>query len=112
MTDVVFTSETAEAFFREGERLRADAEQSLKEARQEREAARYDLGQADRRLRDVQALEKSIALREQHLRESNEAQLLERERLADEKLKQAQGLMARYDKDRHAAMLVLTKTAA
>jgi hypothetical protein len=48
-------------------------------------------------------MERSIAAREQKLKELGEPELIAREKAADEKLKQAQELMAQYRADYHEA---------
>jgi hypothetical protein len=84
----------------EGDKLREQANADL-------EAARYERGQADRNLREVQVLEKSIAAREQKLRELGEPELVAREKAADAKLAEAQELMRNYDQSGHAARLAI-----
>jgi hypothetical protein len=86
---------------------RDEAEQHRKAAAADLEAARYERGQADRNLREVQILEKSIAAREQKLRELGFAELVAREQAAAAKLAEAQELMRNYDKSGHAARLAI-----
>jgi hypothetical protein len=78
-----------------------------KAAAADREAAEYERGQASRSLHECQVLEKSIATREQKLRELGEDALVARERAADAKLAEAQQLLASYDAAKHAAALKL-----
>jgi hypothetical protein len=62
-----------------------------------RAAARYERGQVEHRHR------------EQGLAQLNDAALVERERLADEKLKQAEDLMVSYDAQIHQAAISLNQ---
>ena len=89
----------------------AEAEKAKKAAEQDRAAAEYERGQAEHRYRLIADLERNIAAREQHLQQLGEAQLLERERGADDKLKQAQELLASYNNDKHAAAIYLRQEA-
>ena len=90
----------------------AAAEEIKKAAEQDRAAAEYDRGQAERSLREIQVLEKSIAAREQKLRELGEDALVARERAAEAKLAEAQTLLAQYQADRHGAMISLQRIDA
>src|SRR6516164_9909865 len=90
----------ARAYRDEGERLRKAAEQDL-------EAARYERGQAEHRLRTMEQMERSISERERKLKELGEPELVAREKAAADKLKQAQQLMKAYDADRHGAAIAL-----
>jgi hypothetical protein len=85
----------------------AEAEKLKKSAEQDRAAAEYVQGQAERSLREIQMLEKSLAAREQHLRELGEAELIAREQAAEAKLAEAKALLAEYHNDRHAAARAL-----
>ena len=89
----------------------AEAEKLKKAAEADRGAAEYEKGQAEWRYREMAQLERNIAAREQHLQQLGEARLLERERVADDKLKQAQELMASYNRDKHAAAIYLRQEA-
>jgi hypothetical protein len=86
---------------------RDEAAADRKAAAADREAAEYERGQASRSLHECQVLEKSIATREQKLRELGEDALVARERAADAKLAEAQQLLASYDAAKHAAALKL-----
>jgi hypothetical protein len=83
----------------------AEAEQIKKAAEQDLEAARYDRGQADRSLREIQVLEASIAKREQALKQAGEPEFLARVAAADKALADAKALIASVDKERHAAAI-------
>ena len=85
----------------------AAAEEMKKAAEQDLEAGRYERGQAERSLREIQVLEKSIAAREQKLRELDEAKLVAREHAADAKLEEARSLLSQYSADRHGAARAL-----
>jgi hypothetical protein len=86
----------ARAYRDEAERIKKAAEQDL-------EAARYERGQADHRLATVAQMERSIAAREQRLKELGEDALLAREQAVAAKLKEVQELMKDYSSDRHSA---------
>jgi hypothetical protein len=88
---------------------RDEAEQIKKAAEQDFEAARYERGQADRSLREIQVLEKSIAAREQRLAQLNEADLVAREKAAEAKLKEAHEVMKDYSATRHGAARALVE---
>ena len=105
MTDDSTELRLAKMYREEGDKLREQANADL-------EAARYERGQADRNLREVQILEKSIAAREQKLRELGEPALVAREKAAAKALADAKALMASYDKDRHAAAIALQQIDA
>jgi hypothetical protein len=87
----------------------AEAEQIKKAAEQDRAAAEYDRGQAERSLRECQVLEKSIAARERRLVELGEPKLIEREKAAEAKLKEAQAVMKDYNATRHGAAKALVE---
>ena len=91
---------------------RDEAEQIKKAAEQDLEAARYERGQADRSLREIQVLEKSIARREQRLVELGEPKLIEREKAAEAKLKKAQAVMKDYNATRHGAARAIVEINA
>jgi hypothetical protein len=90
----------AKAYRDEGDQLRKQATAELAEARELRD-------QAARDRRDIAEAEAAISRRERRLAQLNEAALVEREKAAEAKLVEAKALMARYDNDRHAAMLSL-----
>jgi hypothetical protein len=90
------------------QRLRDEAAEDRKAAAADREAAQHARDETVWSLREKQALEKIITAREQKLCELNEAALLARARELDDKQKRIEELTALYDKDRHAAMRVLT----
>ena len=83
------------------------AEAVRKEARENFAAAEYERGQIEHSKREMQELEKIISRREAKLKELGEDEFLERERVAEDKLQQAQKLMQAYDRDKHAAALAL-----
>ena len=85
----------------------AEAAATKKAAEQDLEAARYERGQADRSLREIQTLEASIAKREQALKQAGEPAFLARVAAADKALDDAKELMKAYDKDQHGARIAL-----
>jgi hypothetical protein len=87
----------------------AEAEQLKRAAERDLEAARYERGQAEHRLRTMEQLEASITRREQRLRELGEDALLAREKAAAAKLKEAQELMKDYSSDKHSAARALNE---
>lgn len=92
----------------ETERMREEAASDRKAAAEDRRAAEYERGQAAHALKTAQATEAGYSAREKWLKENKEDELRQLAADADAKLKAAEELMARYDKDRHAAMLKLT----
>jgi len=88
---------------------RDEAQALRKAAAADLEQAKAERGQVEHAKREMQALEKSIARREEALKKSGEPAFLARCADADAKLKKAEELMARYDKDKHAAMIALQK---
>jgi hypothetical protein len=90
------------------QRLHAEATERNAAADKKLAEADYKLGQAEHRLRTVEATERSITARERRLKELNEAALLARSRELDDKQKRIEELTALYDKDRHAALRVMT----
>jgi hypothetical protein len=64
-------------------------------------------GHAQHALRTIRDIEAGISARERKLAELQEPVLLERERIADAKLAEAQELMNAYDKSLHQAALAL-----
>ena len=88
---------------------RDEAEQIKKAAEQDLEAARYERGQADRSLREIQVLEASIAKREQALKQAGEPAFLARIAAADKALAEARALKADYDAAKHGAARALVE---
>jgi hypothetical protein len=88
---------------------RDEAEQIKKVAEQDLEAARYERGQADRSLREIQVLEASIAKREQALKQAGEPAFLARVAAADKALAEARTLKADYDAAKHGAARALVE---
>jgi len=88
---------------------RDEAEQIKKAAEQDRAAAEYDRAQAARSLHEIQVLEKSIAQRERRLVELGEPKLIEREKAAEAKLKEAREVMKDYNATRHGAARALVE---
>jgi hypothetical protein len=107
VSDEYMSTETATAFCDEARQALARAEQERRAAAKDLAAASYEREQTERRHRDIAELEANISRREAKLKELGEAALLEREAAADAKLRQAEELLARYDKDRHRAVLAL-----
>jgi hypothetical protein len=95
----------ARAYRDEGDKLRKQAGADL-------EAARYEHAQAERSLREIQVLQKSIAQREQRLVELGEPKLIEREKAAEAKLKEAQAVMKDYNATRHGAARAIVEINA
>jgi hypothetical protein len=93
----------------EARRLRQEAAEANAAAEKKLAEADYKLGQAEHRLRMVEAIERGIAEREQRLLQLGEPQLVARARELDDKQKRIEELTALYDKDRHAALRVLTR---
>jgi hypothetical protein len=83
----------------------AEAEKLKKAAEQDRAAAEYERGQAARDRREIAEIEKSVAKREQALKQAGEPEFVRREQEAADKLKQAEELMAQYNKDWHAGVI-------
>ena len=91
-------------------KFRAEGEALHKAAAQERAAAEAAHAMAERRHRDCAELEANVSRRERRLKEElNEPALLERERIANDKLKRAEELMASYQRDKHAAAIALVQ---
>jgi hypothetical protein len=86
-----------------------EAEQIKKAAEQDLEAARYERGQADRSLREIQMLEASIAKREQALKQAGEPDFIARMAAADKALAEAKALKADYDAAKHGAARALVE---
>jgi hypothetical protein len=85
----------------------AAAEEKEKAAAQDRAAAEYAQGQAERSLREKQILEASIAKREQALKQAGEPAFLARVAAADKALAEARTLKADYDAAKHGAAIAL-----
>jgi hypothetical protein len=90
----------------------AEAEWIKKAAEQDRAAAEYERGQADRSLREIQVLEKSIAQREQALKQAGEPAFLARIAAADKALAEAKEVMKDYNATRHGAAKALVEINA
>ncbi|MGA8699651.1 MAG: hypothetical protein WB689_38670 [Xanthobacteraceae bacterium] len=88
-------------------RMRSEAEALRKQAAEDRAAADYALGQAQHRLKTVQATEAGISGRERKLVELQEPAFLAREQAAADKLAQAQALMAQWNAVKHGAAQAL-----
>jgi hypothetical protein len=93
----------------EAQRLRDEAAEHNAQADRKLRDGNYALGQAEHRHRLIADLERSVAQREAKLVELGEGKLLEREKLAEAKLAEAKALMADYDKEKYAALRVLTE---
>jgi hypothetical protein len=87
----------------------AEAAAMKKAAEADLQKAEYARGQADRSLREIQVLEKSIAQREQALKQAGEPAFLARVAAADKALADAKELMKAYDKEKHAAAISLNQ---
>ena len=94
----------AKMYREEGDKLREQANADL-------EAARYERGQAEHAKRLTEQIERSIAARERHLKELNEDALLARERAVTERETAADERDAQWDKEKYAALRVLTAEA-
>jgi hypothetical protein len=86
---------------------RDEAEQHRKAAAADLEKATYERGQIEHAKRIMEQTERSIAAREQHLKELGEPELVAREQAAETKLAEAKTLLAQYQADRHAAAIAL-----
>ena len=90
----------------EAQRLRDEAFEYRAEADRKLADANYLFGQASHRHRLIADLERSVQQREARLlNELGEAELIKREKIANEKLKQAEELIASVDRERHAAAI-------
>ena len=90
----------------EAQRLRDEAAELNATADIKLRDGNYALGQASHRRRRIADLERSVQQREARLlNELGEAELIKREKIANEKLKQAEELIASVDKERHAAAI-------
>ena len=92
----------AKLYREEGDKLREQANADL-------EAARYERGQAEHAKRLTEQMERSIAARERWLEQHDEAKVRAVVAAADDKLKQAQELMAQYRADYHQAAISLNQ---
>jgi hypothetical protein len=111
MTDTGFVEQ--QRLHAEAERLRAEAAADRKAAEEALAKAEYVFGQADWRNRDTEAKLAIVARRELWLKTDGQEDVLRaREATAAAHLAQAQELMARYDKDRHAAAIALVQIDA
>jgi hypothetical protein len=90
----------AKMYREEGDKLREQANADL-------EAARYERGQADHAKRTAEDHHRAAAECKRWLEQHDEAKVRAIVAAADEKLKQAQELMAQYNADRHGAMISL-----
>jgi hypothetical protein len=88
---------------------RDEAEQIKKAAEQDLEAARYERGQADFRQRTAEDHNRAAGERVRWLEEHDEAKVRAIVAAADDKLKQAQELMASYDAAKHGAAIALVQ---
>jgi hypothetical protein len=95
----------------EAQRLRDEAAELNATADRKLRDGNYALGQAQHRLDTVAQMERSIAAREQKLKELGEPELVAREQAAAAKLAEAQELLSQYDKEQYAALRVLTAEA-
>jgi hypothetical protein len=95
----------AKVYREEGDKLREQANADL-------EAARYERGQIEHAKRIMEQTERSIAARERKLKELGEPELVAREQAAEAKLAEVQELLSQYDKEKYAALRVLTAEAA
>jgi hypothetical protein len=93
----------------EAQRLRDEAAELNARADVKLRDGNYKLGQAEHRHKEIAAMERSIAEREQHLKELGEPELVAREQAVEAKLKEAQELMASVDKEKHAAAVNLNQ---
>jgi hypothetical protein len=96
----------------EAQRLRDEAAELNASADRKLRDGNYALGQAKHRLDTVAQMERSIAERERKLQELGEPELVAREQAASASLAAAQELLSQYDKEKYAALRVLTAEAA
>jgi hypothetical protein len=90
----------ARAYRDEGEQLRKEAAADLASAKDER-------AHAERRHRDIAALEQSVTKREAALKAAGEPAFLARMAAADKALAEAKAIKADYDAAKHGAMVAL-----
>jgi hypothetical protein len=93
----------------EAQRLRDEAAELNATADRKLRDGNYALGQARHRLDTVAQMERSIAAREQKLKELGEPELVAREKAAEAKLAEAKALMADYDAAKHGAAIALVQ---
>jgi hypothetical protein len=91
----------------EAQRLRDEAAELNATADRKLRDGNYALGQARHSEANVAAMERSIAAREQKLKELGEPEFVAREQAAEAKLAEAKALMASYNNDKHAAAIYL-----
>ena len=91
---------------------RDEAEQIKKAAEQDLEAARYERGQAEHARRTAEDHNRAAAECKRWLEQHDEAKVRAIVAAADEKLKQAEELIASVDKERRAAATVLLFASA
>jgi hypothetical protein len=106
--DIETASTAAQKFCDEGLAALAEAKEHRAAAAKDLEAARYEREQAERRHRDIAELEANISRRESKLRALGEVDWLKREADCNAKLEEARELAARFDKEKFAALQVLT----
>jgi hypothetical protein len=85
----------------------AEAEKLKKAAEQDLEAARYERGQAEHRLRTAEDNLRAAAECKRWLEQHDEAKVRAIVAGAEQKLAEAQELMKDYDKEKHAAAIYL-----
>ncbi len=107
MSEEFMTATEVAQFHAEGLRMRTEAEVLRKRAAEDRAAAEYERGQAEHRLRTVEATEAGISKREAALKAAGEPEFLARLAEADAKLKQAEDLMAYCRAQKIGAMTAL-----
>ena len=88
---------------------RDEAEQIKKAAEQDLEAARYERGQAEHARRTAEDHNRAAAECKRWLEQHDEAKVRAIVAAADDKLKQAQELMASYDAAKHGAAIALVQ---
>ena len=109
MSEEFMTATEVAQFHAEGLRMRTEAEVLRKRTAEDRAAADYALGQAEHRLRTVQATEAGISKREAALKAAGEREFLAAQKDAADKLAQAQELMQAYDREKHHAAISLNQ---
>jgi hypothetical protein len=92
--------------------IRAEAEVHHKAGDEAVAKAEYERGAAEHARRLTEQMERSIAMREQHLQQLGEAELVAREKAAEQKLAEAQELMQAYNADKHGAAIALQQIDA
>ena len=94
-------------FHAEALRLRWEATEMLKQAEAKDHDGEYKLGQAEHRLKTVQATEAGFSAREKWLKENKEDELRRLAADAAAKLAEAKTVLAQYHADRHGAARAL-----